>query len=91
METNIYQARAVLASVTLLTEHLIEVGEAGIYRLVTLEADRAVFRTVLQHVRGNRSHASELMGISRTTLRAKLRDVRKEMTPASNPQNGGEP
>ncbi len=35
--------------------------------------DRIVIETVLRHVKGNQLRASEILGISRTTLRTKLR------------------
>ena len=59
------------------TESLLRAGETEIYRRVALEVDRAVLGTVLRHVKGNQVQASELLGISRTTLRAKLRSFGK--------------
>ena len=47
-------------------------GEPDVYRRVLAEVDRVVLREVLGHVRNNQVQASELLGISRTTLRAKL-------------------
>jgi two-component system nitrogen regulation response regulator GlnG len=56
-----------------LTDRLLRAGEPDIYRLVCLEMDRVVLGAVLRHVGGNQVRASQLLGISRTTLRAKLR------------------
>jgi two-component system nitrogen regulation response regulator GlnG len=61
--------------VTALVEDLLRAGETDIYRRVTQAVDRAVLSAVLQHVRGNQVQASELLGISRTTLRAKLQSL----------------
>ena len=47
-------------------------GEPDIYRRLCLEVDRVVLDVVLAHVKGNQVQASELLGISRTTLRTKL-------------------
>jgi DNA-binding NtrC family response regulator len=54
---------------------LLRSGESEIYRKVTTAADRVILESVLRHARGNQVQASELLGISRTTLRAKLRGM----------------
>ena len=56
---------------TLLAD-LLRIGSTDIYRQVTQAVDRALLTGILDHARGNQSQASELLGISRTTLRAKL-------------------
>ena len=66
-----------LAGLSSFTENLLRAGDTEIYRKVTLEVDRAVLGAVLNHVKGNQVQASELLGISRTTLRAKLRNLAK--------------
>ncbi len=58
-----------------LVADLLRSGEPDVYRRALLEADRVILETVLRHVRGSQVQASELLGISRTTLRAKLRAV----------------
>jgi two-component system nitrogen regulation response regulator GlnG len=57
------------------TEGLLRAGEMDIYYRVGLEIDRVVLHAVLRHVQGNQVKASEILGMSRTTLRAKLRAV----------------
>ena len=52
---------------------LLHAGETDLYRQLCLEMDRTVLDVVLRHVKGSQVQASELLGISRTTLRAKLR------------------
>jgi two-component system nitrogen regulation response regulator GlnG len=52
----------------LLREH-----QSDLYEKLTREFDRVVLYEVLRHVRNNQVRASEILGISRTTLRAKLR------------------
>jgi two-component system nitrogen regulation response regulator GlnG len=56
-----------------LVARLLRAGECDVYRQVGAEVDRIVLHVVLTHVKGNQVQASELLGISRTTLRAKLR------------------
>jgi two-component system nitrogen regulation response regulator GlnG len=58
-----------------LTAGLLHAGEPDIYRRVTAEVDRVLLEAVLRHVKGHQVQASELLGISRTTLRAKLRSL----------------
>jgi two-component system nitrogen regulation response regulator GlnG len=69
-----------------LVADLLRVGNTDIYRQVTQTVDRALLTAVLDHVRGNQSQASALLGISRTTLRAKLQalglGVEKQVRPA---------
>jgi nitrogen regulation protein NR(I) len=55
------------------TTSLLHAGEPDIYRRVSAEMDRVLLEAVLRHAKGNQVQASELLGISRTTLRAKLR------------------
>ena len=52
---------------------LLNAGQPDIYRLVSAAVDRVVLEEVMRHVKGNQLQAAELLGISRTTLRAKLR------------------
>jgi two-component system nitrogen regulation response regulator GlnG len=59
--------------VAALVAGLLRAGEPDLYRKVTLAVDRVVLDVVLRHVKGNQVQASELLGISRNTLRAKLR------------------
>lgn len=54
---------------------LLERGDHEIYRNVLKFVDRIVLETVLNYVNGNQVQASERLGMSRTTLRAKLHDV----------------
>jgi two-component system nitrogen regulation response regulator GlnG len=66
-----------LAGLAEFTEELLRAGEPDIYRRIGQEVDRVVLEAVLRHVNGNQVKASELLGISRTTLRAKLRALRQ--------------
>jgi two-component system nitrogen regulation response regulator GlnG len=70
-----YDGKGERLDVCLLVESLIQNQEPAIYRKVSRAMDRAVLATVLRAAKGNQVRASELLGISRTTLRAKLRSL----------------
>lgn len=55
-----------------LVRDLLATGAPDIYRTVGHAVDRAVLGVVMEHANGNQVQASELLGISRTTLRNKL-------------------
>ncbi|MDY3553740.1 sigma-54 dependent transcriptional regulator [Gemmata sp. JC717] len=60
---------------TALITSLLRVGATDIYRQVTQTVDRALLTAVLGHVHGNQKQAADRLGISRTTLRAKLQTL----------------
>lgn len=47
---------------------------SGLYRMVLDEVERPMIQTVLEHTNGNQSQAAQMLGISRSTLRKKLKD-----------------
>ncbi|ELV08524.1 helix-turn-helix domain-containing protein [Wohlfahrtiimonas chitiniclastica] len=44
----------------------------NLYRLVLSEVERPLFEKVLEYTNGNQSKASEILGITRSTLKKKL-------------------
>jgi nitrogen regulation protein NR(I) len=65
-------------------------GDSDIYQKVTNAVDRVVLETVLRQVKGNQVHASEVLGISRTTLRAKMRSLGLAIEKQLLPESGNE-
>jgi two-component system nitrogen regulation response regulator GlnG len=55
-----------------LVNELLRSGATDVYHRVIEAVDRVVLEAVLNHVKGNQVRASVLLGISRTTLRARL-------------------
>lgn len=53
-------------------QRLLRAGETDIYRQIHAEVDRLLLDEILRHANGNQVLASQLLGISRTTLRNKL-------------------
>ncbi|WP_080593216.1 helix-turn-helix domain-containing protein [Pseudomonas fluorescens] len=49
-----------------------EVPSGGIYKVVTNEVERELFRFVYVHCGGNQSSATKVLGISRATFRKKM-------------------
>ena len=45
----------------------------SIYQMVIAEVERPMFETVMDYVEGNQSRAAQVLGISRSTLRKKLK------------------
>ncbi len=45
----------------------------NLFEMMQGEMECGLFKSVLEHTRGNQSKASELLGINRSTLRKKLR------------------
>ncbi len=45
----------------------------SLYKMVIEETEYALFKTVLQHTEGNQSKAAECLGITRGTLRKRLK------------------
>ena len=56
-------------------DRMLAQGQADVYRHVHAEVDRILFDKTLNYLRGNQQAAAEVLGISRTTLRAKLRSL----------------
>jgi two-component system, NtrC family, nitrogen regulation response regulator GlnG len=54
---------------------MLQRGEEGIYDRVVAALDRALLPWVLRHAQGRQTWASQLLGLSRGTLRQKLRNL----------------
>jgi nitrogen regulation protein NR(I) len=59
--------------VAAMVTNLLQANESDIYDKICAAVDRTVIEAVLRHAKGNQLRASEILGISRTTLRGKLR------------------
>ena len=54
---------------------MLAASRGNIYYHVQAAVDRVVLDAVLEHAKGNQVEAAELLGISRNTLRSKLRNL----------------
>jgi DNA-binding NtrC family response regulator len=67
-----------LAPLAEFTRELLGQQAPELYRQIHREVDRVVLNLILRSVNGNQVKASEMLGISRTTLRSKLRSLRPQ-------------
>jgi DNA-binding NtrC family response regulator len=56
-------------------------GGADLYRIARERFDRLLLLRVLRHTDGNQARAAEILGLSRTTLRAKVRALSSSQRP----------
>jgi two-component system nitrogen regulation response regulator GlnG len=88
----IRRARPVAAS-ELTWEQLVEqdlsAGRTGLYARVLERVERALLVRVLGHTGGNQSRAAELLGITRGSLRFKLRSLGLQHGAGDAPESGG--
>jgi DNA-binding NtrC family response regulator len=68
-----------IEALTEFTETLLRAQAWDVYHRVGVETDRAVLGAVMRHVSGNQVKAAEILGISRTTLRTKLRGLKQHL------------
>lgn len=54
-------------------EHLEGADVTDVYNMVLSEVEAPLLETVMHHVKGNQTRASELLGLNRGTLRKKLK------------------
>ncbi|NEZ04853.1 Fis family transcriptional regulator [Wenzhouxiangella sp. XN201] len=57
-------------------KYLADMGETppdNLHELIMAEAERPLIETVLKHTGGNQSRAADMLGITRTTLRNRIR------------------
>jgi two-component system nitrogen regulation response regulator GlnG len=59
-----------------LIEELLRRGDGRVYDQVIAAVERVLFTRVLRHTHGHQAQASELLGLSRATLRHRLRSLR---------------
>ncbi|MCG8465847.1 MAG: Fis family transcriptional regulator [Xanthomonadales bacterium] len=61
---------------TLVSEYLRDMGSAeprAVYKMIIEEVEPAMIAAVMEHAGGNQSRAATILGITRTTLRQRLR------------------
>ena len=68
-------AERAVCDVARIVRDLLKQGSGNIYYRVQSAMDRVVLETVLEHVKGNQVEAADILGISRNTLRSKLRSL----------------
>jgi DNA-binding protein Fis len=75
-----FESKGVKLDVARFVDDSLRRGDSDIYQKVIAAVDDVVLERILRHANGNQVKASKLLGISRTTLRAKLRDLGLEIS-----------
>ena len=52
---------------------------SGVYDMVINCVEKPLIESVLTRVRGNQTHAAQMLGLNRNTLRKKITDLRIEL------------
>ena len=65
-------------------------GERDLYRRATNDFDRFILGRVMRHVNGNQARAADLLGLSRVTVRNKLRALSAAESDADVDRSGRE-
>jgi two-component system nitrogen regulation response regulator GlnG len=73
-----------------LIESRLQMGPGTMHADIIAAVERVLFRRVLRHTHGNQTQASELLGLSRATLRFKLRSlgISMDKVPVETPDKG---
>ncbi len=66
--------RSVTSAIELYLDDMNGYRVNDLYHVVMHEVEPAILSVVMEHVAGNQSQAAELLGISRGTLRKKLKE-----------------
>jgi len=88
-ESNVIEGELNWESLSNMVKQEIERGSAGVYRRVLLLFDQLVVNAAINRAGGNQAAAAEILGLSRPTLRSKIRQIvtlRKglDQTPRTN-------
>ena len=62
-----------------LEEYFNDLGEqqpSNIYDMVVMTVERPILQVVMHRADGNQSHAAQMLGINRNTLRSKMQQLR---------------
>lgn len=63
------------ATLASLIDHVSRSGTGAVYETFIAEAERALFRVIMEKFNGNQVHAAQFLGISRNTLRKRLKEL----------------
>ncbi|MGE0761250.1 MAG: helix-turn-helix domain-containing protein, partial [Pirellulaceae bacterium] len=70
-----------------LVHDLLKEGQRDVYRRALVYFDRLIVGQAMQVTEGHQTHAAEILGLSRPTLRAKIRAIEAERATRGEPQS----